>query len=133
MWVVAAVPSKSFLMADREEVQQYTDTQAAIATPQSPSNVIEMLEEIHGRVGKRVQKPLLHSAVPLDGRNFTIRSQETNLGNMLADAVRAFYDTEVGFFNGGGVRSDLILKATVPDGEPLLVRDIISKPDHLHI
>ena len=90
-----------------------------------------MLEEIHRRVGKRVQKPLLHSAVPLDGRNFAIRSQETNLGNMLADAVRAFYDTEVGFFNGGGVRSDLILKATVPDGEPLLVRDIISKPDHL--
>ncbi|BCS24585.1 bifunctional metallophosphatase/5'-nucleotidase [Aspergillus puulaauensis] len=108
------------------KLQQYTDTQAAIATPQPPSNVIEMLEEIHGRVGKRVQKPLLHSAVPLDGRNFAIRSQETNLGNMLADAVRAFYDTEVGFFNGGGVRSDLILKATVPDGEPLLVRDIIN-------
>lgn len=53
------------------------------------------------------------------------------MGNMLADAIRAFYDTDVGFFNSGAIRSDRILEATIPDGKPLLVRDIISKPVHL--
>ncbi|KAL4938127.1 5'-nucleotidase [Aspergillus oleicola] len=48
------------------------------------------------------------------------------MGNMLADAVRAFYDTDIGFFNSGAIRSDQVLKATAPDGEPLLVRDIIN-------
>jgi hypothetical protein len=49
------------------------------------------------------------------------------MGNMLADVTRAFYGTDVGFFNSGGTRIDQILKSTVPDGEPLLIRDIISK------
>ncbi|KAL3470542.1 5'-nucleotidase [Aspergillus californicus] len=103
-----------------QEVQQYTDIEAAIRTPQPPSpSTIEILDSIHGRVGKLAQKPLLHSAIPLDGRNSTIRSQETNMGNMLADAIRAFYDTDMGFFNSGAIRSDRILKATMPDGKPL--------------
>jgi 2',3'-cyclic-nucleotide 2'-phosphodiesterase (5'-nucleotidase family) len=94
--------------------------------PQPPVNISKTLDAIHERVGTLVQKPLLHLAVPLDGRNLTLRREETNLGNMLADAVRALYETDVGFFNSGAVRSDQILKATVPDCEPLRVRDIIS-------
>lgn len=94
--------------------------------PQVPLEIVKTLDTIHERVGTLVQKPLLHSAVPIDGRNFTIRREETNLGNMLADAVRALYGTDVGFFNSGAIRFDKILKATVPDCEPLRVRDVIS-------
>jgi 2',3'-cyclic-nucleotide 2'-phosphodiesterase (5'-nucleotidase family) len=110
-------------------VRQYTDIQVAVATPQPPTHVVEILQGIHDQVGKLVQRPLLHAATPIDGRNAMIRSQETNMGNMLADAVRAFYDTDIGLFNSGAVRSDRILGATELDGEPLLVRDIISKPN----
>lgn len=108
------------------KLRQYTDIQAAIAVPQVPLEIVKTLDTIHERVGTLVQKPLLHSAVPIDGRNFTIRREETNLGNMLADAVRALYGTDVGFFNSGAIRFDKILKATVPDCEPLRVRDVIS-------
>ncbi|KAL4808426.1 Metallo-dependent phosphatase-like protein [Aspergillus unguis] len=108
------------------ELRQYSDMQAVIAAPQPPANVVKILDDIHDRVGKVVQAPLLHAAVPIDGRNSTIRSRETNMGNMLADAIRAFYDTDIGFFNSGGIRSDTILKPTLPNGEPLLKRDIIN-------
>ncbi|KAL4921660.1 Metallo-dependent phosphatase-like protein [Aspergillus aurantiobrunneus] len=117
---------KGIVIGSTVKLRQYTDIQAAMAAPQPPSNIIEMLEGIHDRVGKLVQKPLLHSAVPMDGLNSTLRSQETNMGNMLADVIRAFYKTDVGIFNSGGIRSDQILKATVPDGEPLRARDIIN-------
>ncbi|KAL4865846.1 hypothetical protein BDV12DRAFT_173790 [Aspergillus spectabilis] len=118
---------KGSVVGSTVKLRQFTDIQTAIAVPQPPSSdVIETVKAIRDRVGTLVQKPLLHSAIPIDGRNFTLRSQETNMGNMLADVIRAFYDTEVGFFNSGGTRIDQILKPTVPDGEPLLIRDIIN-------
>ncbi|KAL6233774.1 hypothetical protein BDW75DRAFT_241740 [Aspergillus navahoensis] len=117
---------KGAVVGSMVKLRQYTDIEVAVAEPQAPTHVVQILQEIDDRVGKLVQKPLLHTATPLDGRNATIRSQETNMGNMLADAVRAFYNTDIGLFNSGAVRSDRILEATEPDGEPLLVRDIIN-------
>ncbi|KAI9373838.1 Metallo-dependent phosphatase-like protein [Aspergillus egyptiacus] len=109
------------------KLRQYTDIQAALPLSQHPSpDIIKTLNSILDRVGRSLQKPLLHAAVPIDGRSSTIRRQETNLGNMLADVVRAFYNTDVGFVNSGAIRSDRILWATLPDGEPLLVGDIIN-------
>jgi 2',3'-cyclic-nucleotide 2'-phosphodiesterase (5'-nucleotidase family) len=74
-----------------------------------------------------VRQPLLHTLVPLDGRSSIIRSKETNLGNMLADAVRAFYDTDIAFINSGGVRCDRIVSAT-DEENALKAKDIIGKP-----
>ncbi|KAL2866638.1 bifunctional metallophosphatase/5'-nucleotidase [Aspergillus lucknowensis] len=109
------------------KLRQYTDIKAAVAAPVSPpTEIVETLNKIHDRVGGLVQKPLLHSAVAIDSRNSVIRRQETNMGNMLADAIRAFYDTDVGLFNSGAIRSDQVQGPTVPDGEPMLVRDIIN-------
>ncbi|KAF3482278.1 5'-nucleotidase [Arthroderma uncinatum] len=72
-----------------------------------------------------VRHPLFRTQVPLDGRSSVIRSEETNLGNMLADAVRAFYDTDIAFINSGGVRCDRIIGKT--DGQDALkVKDIID-------
>ncbi|KAL3446636.1 Metallo-dependent phosphatase-like protein [Aspergillus insuetus] len=108
-------------------LRQYTDIKAAVDEPASPPlHLAHTIERIHERVGGLVQKPLLHSATPLDGRNFTVRRQETNLGNMLADAIRALYAADIGLFNSGAIRIDQVLDATIPDGKPLLVRDMIN-------
>lgn len=77
-----------------------------------------------------VRHPLLHTQVPLEGRSSIIRSRETNLGNMLADAVRAFYDTDIAFINSGGIRCDRIIAAT-NEHNPLKAKDIIGKTSHL--
>ncbi|EAU38172.1 conserved hypothetical protein [Aspergillus terreus NIH2624] len=110
------------------KLKQYTDVilQRAACMTSDSAKFSQMLSSIHDRVGSLVQRPMLHTAVSLDGRNSPLRSQETNLGNMLADAVRAFYNTEIAFFNSGSVRCDSIIGPTVSSGVPILVRDIIN-------
>lgn len=36
-----------------------------------------------------------------------VRSAETNLGDLCADAYRVLYNTDIGFVNGGGIRADI--------------------------
>lgn len=85
---------------------------------------LDILRMTHNEIQQVVTQPLLHTDVPLDGRMNIIRSRETNLGNMLADAVRAFYDTDIGFVNSGAVRCDRIVECN--DGSPLCIRDVIE-------
>lgn len=54
-----------------------------------------------------------------------IRSQETNLGNLLADAVRAFYDVEIALVNSGAIRCDRIVESA-DNSTALSIRDAIE-------
>ncbi|RHZ69813.1 hypothetical protein CDV55_107029 [Aspergillus turcosus] len=75
------------------------------------------------RVGSVVRKPLLYTTTPLDGRCSVIRSSETNLGNMRADAYRAYYGADIALVNSGSIRCDRIIE---PASSPLRVKDIIG-------
>lgn len=86
--------------------------------------ILDVLDTTHDKIEKVVTQPLLYTETPLDGRTRVIRSQETNLGNMLADAVRAFYDTDIALVNSGAVRCDRIVECA--DGAPLCIRDVIE-------
>jgi 2',3'-cyclic-nucleotide 2'-phosphodiesterase (5'-nucleotidase family) len=59
--------------------------------------------------------------VPLEGRRGRLRTEETNLGNFVADAMRARLKTDVALINGGGIRSDRV----IPPG-PLTRRDVAA-------
>ena len=61
------------------------------------------------------------AGVPLEARRSRVRTQETNLGDFIADALRARMKTDVALINGGGIRSDRI----VPAG-PLSRRDVVA-------
>lgn len=57
-------------------------------------------------------KPLLSKVVAktdiyLDGVRENVRTKETNLGNLSADAVRSASGADVGFVNGGNIRIEL--------------------------
>lgn len=67
-----------------------------------------VIDEWEARLGKELELPVGRTSVPLDGRNTRVRSMETNLGNLLADAIRADVGAEVALVNGGGIRSDKI-------------------------
>lgn len=85
---------------------------------------LRVLASTHGRIEKLVQQPILYTDVPLEGRSAVIRSQGTNLGNMLADAVKAFYDTDIALINSGGIRCDRLIQ---PHGNaPLRIRDLVD-------
>ncbi|KJZ77718.1 hypothetical protein HIM_02895 [Hirsutella minnesotensis 3608] len=88
------------------------------------SRMLQIIADCQSRIERLVQQPLLLTDVPLEGRSRVVRSREANLGNMLADAVRAYYNTEIAFVNSGAIRCDKIIKAE--KGAPLRVRDVID-------
>ena len=59
--------------------------------------------------------------VPLDAVAQRVRSTETNLGNLVADAIRANTGADVAIVNAGGIRSDRVLPAG-----PLTRRNLIE-------
>jgi 5'-nucleotidase/UDP-sugar diphosphatase len=73
------------------------------------------------RLGRELDVVVGRTTVPLEARRAPLRTRETNLGDFVADAMRARLGTEVALVNGGGIRSDRI----VPVG-PLTRRDVAS-------
>lgn len=60
------------------------------------------------------------SSVVLDGVRDNVRSGETNLGNLITDAMRAKAQTDIAIQNGGGIRSS-IDAGSVTQGEVITV------------
>jgi 5'-nucleotidase len=85
------------------------------------NGIHHILAELQVRIADTIDKPLFHSAVPLDGRTSAVRTGETNIGNMLADAVRAYYNTDIIFTNSGSLRCDRIIDAGV-----ITVKDLLN-------
>lgn len=69
------------------------------------------IEQINGEYAALGERKVGFSEVDLitkdaDG-NRLIRSAETNLGDLCAEAVRSSMDAEIGYMNGGGIRTDI--------------------------
>jgi 2',3'-cyclic-nucleotide 2'-phosphodiesterase (5'-nucleotidase family) len=71
------------------------------------------------RLDRELDTVVGRTAVPLDARRLRLRSEETNVGDFIADAMRSRLGADVALLNGGGIRGDRI----VPPG-PLTKRDI---------
>ena len=63
------------------------------------------------------------TAVELDSRRSVVRSRESGIANLIADAMRAATGADVALTNGGGIRADKVY----PPGATLLRRDIQSE------
>ncbi len=63
------------------------------------------------------------TGVELDTRRSSVRTAETNMGNLIADAIRAAVKADVGLTNGGGIRGD----KTYPAGTELTRKDILTE------
>ncbi|PLX66710.1 MAG: hypothetical protein C0603_10935 [Denitrovibrio sp.] len=57
---------------------------------------------------------------PLNTKKKMVRTSENAFGNLVADALREYYDTEVAIINGGSIRGNKIYEA----GQKLTRRDI---------
>ena len=63
------------------------------------------------------------TAVELDSRRGVVRSRESGIANLVADAMRSATGADVALTNGGGIRADKVY----PPGTTLLRRDIQSE------
>lgn len=70
------------------------------------------------RFRRELDQPLGRTAVPLDARTEIVRTRETNLGNLIADIMRARTSADVALMNGGGIRGNrLIPTGTLTRGD----------------
>ena len=63
------------------------------------------------------------TAGALDSRRNVVRGEESAMGNLIADAIRAATGADIGLANGGGIRADRIYDA----GTMLTRRDILTE------
>ncbi|SCY94424.1 5'-nucleotidase C-terminal domain-containing protein [Alkaliphilus peptidifermentans] len=80
-----------------------------------PKAEVDALLNIYkSEVETALQEVIAEVDVTLDGAREDVRVKETNLGNLITDAMRQAVGAEVAFTNGGGIR------ASVPEGEVTL-------------
>jgi 5'-nucleotidase len=87
--------------------------------PEEPTFVASMQK--YAPLIAELSEPVGHTPVPLDARKTAVRSQETNLGSLVADALRQAAGTDVALVNGGAIRGD----TRFPSGE-LTRREMLS-------
>ena len=93
---------KQVKYTDKDSYYAYADT----AYPEDPT-VTDALKSYLGEANQLLAQPLGEAMVKLDGDRKLVRSQETNLGNLITDAMRAKTGAELAFMNGGGIRADI--------------------------
>ncbi|KAK9456784.1 Metallo-dependent phosphatase-like protein [Dipodascopsis uninucleata] len=78
------------------------------------------VEALSGYMNQKLDIVIGWTHVPLDARFTVVRSQESNLGNFVADILRVWYDADIALIAGGTLRSDTIM----PSG-PIRLKDIV--------
>lgn len=79
------------------------------------------LNRKYGALLKELAVVVGRTAVDLDARGAINRTQETNIGDSIADSFRLATGADVGLMNGGSIRADEIIRAG-----PLTRRDVLS-------
>jgi 5'-nucleotidase / UDP-sugar diphosphatase len=98
--------------------RSWTFHEVSARVPEDP-DVAAVVRHYTARLGRELDTVIGRTEVPLEARRAALRTQETNLGDFIADAMRARLGADVALVNGGGIRTDRI----VPAG-PLTKRDI---------
>lgn len=80
-----------------------------------------LVDDCQQRVGAAMDEVIGHSDVDLDCRFSSIRTMETNIGNLVTDIMRLGMKTDVAFINSGTLRADSIIEAGA-----LKVRDLLG-------
>ena len=70
--------------------------------------VAALVADYEAQLSARLDEVIGTAAVPLDGVRENVRTVETNLGNLIADGLRALFpQADIGFANGGGIRNPI--------------------------
>jgi len=105
-------------------------TSSAAEDPETKAIVDEFL----GIQAAQMEVVIGRTAVPLDGRFTTVRTKESNLGNLVTDAMRDATGADVALLNSGTLRSDVVhgpgpmrvadLVAILPMADPMVVLEM---------
>jgi 5'-nucleotidase len=91
------------------------------ARVEADPSVAELVRGYTAKLAREMAVVVGRTTVPLDARSARVRTEETNVGNFIADAARRAVDAQVALVNGGGIRGDRV----IPAG-PLTRGDVIG-------
>lgn len=83
----------------------------------------KLVAGFEARLSEELDKVAGTTLTPLDSRRAAVRSEETAIGNLIADAMRQAVGADVAITNGGGIRGDRLYEA----GTVLTRRDVQSE------
>lgn len=75
--------------------------------------IAAIVSNYEARLTQQLNLPVATLAVDADGRSASCRRRETNLGNLVADAMRQSAGADVALITGSSIRVDAVLKAGV--------------------
>ena len=82
-----------------------------------------VVDAYNADLDKDLDIPVGTTTVALDSQRSTVRGEESNMGNLIADATRETLGADVAIANGGGIRGD----RTYDAGTVLTRKDILSE------
>jgi len=80
---------------------------SATAQVAQDPELIKIIDKINAENEPVFAQVVAKSDIYLDGVRTNVRTKETNLGNLSADAVRKAAGADIGFVNGGNIRTDI--------------------------
>ncbi len=79
----------------------------------SDADVTRLAAHYEQQLARQLNEPLVQVAVDLEGRSSLCRQQETNLGNLVADAMREQAGADCALITGSSIRVDKVVPAGV--------------------
>jgi 2',3'-cyclic-nucleotide 2'-phosphodiesterase (5'-nucleotidase family) len=98
---------------------RFIDTAAVTPDPETQA----MVDGFKAKLDESLNVEIGVTEVPLDSRRNVVRAEESAMGNLIADAIRAATGADIGIANGGGIRGD----RTYDAGTKLTRRDILTE------
>ena len=90
---------------------QSMDWKVIPITDELPSDTqFASLDRKYGALSRELARRVGHTNVELEARSAVGRTQETNVGNFVADAFRKATVSDVAIMNGGSIRADDVIK-----------------------
>lgn len=86
-------------------------------------DMLALVRKYEGELSAELDVDVALLAVELDSRSASVRSGETAIGNLVADAIREALGADIAITNGGGIRAN----RQYPVGHKLTRRDILTE------
>lgn len=110
------------LQVGSDGVQDWSFTLHEITADIEPhAEIAELTASYEDELDAALSETVGETEVPLDVRREAVRSEETNIGNFIADVMREETGADIALQNGGSIRADRIIEP----GE-LTLRDVIE-------
>ena len=122
-------------IADKKIVKKSAVLLADSEAVKADEAVAKMIADLETENAPLFAQVVGDAANDLDGLRENVRTKETNLGNLTADALRVMTGADVGLQNGGGIRASIKagnitkgdMAAVFPFGNTVEVREMTGK------